>query len=342
MNDPRPARPIRPARPRTVWRPLHGVLLLDKPRGLSSNDALQRARRLLRAEKGGHTGTLDPLASGLLPLCFGAATKFAQAGLDHDKSYRATLQLGTTTTTGDAEGEPVTVRPVPRLDAATLQAACDAMLGTIDQVPPMHSALKVDGRALYEYAREGVAVERAARRVTILSLSVVDGPEAVAAGADAAHGRWVVDVRCSKGTYVRTLVEDLGERLGCGAHLAGLRRTASGPLTLARAVTLDAIEAEGEAARTARLLPPDALVADQPAVRLDAAEAARFLTGLRRRVRLPDAPAVRVYGPEPGAFLGGARIVGGDLIPLRLLSPEEARAVSDAAIAAHLPEPAAA
>lgn len=319
---------MRPQRPRIAWRALHGVLLLDKPRGLSSNDALQRARRLLRAEKGGHTGTLDPLASGLLPLCFGAATKFAQAGLDHDKGYRATLQLGTVTTTGDAEGEPVSVRPVPPLDATALQSACDALVGTIDQVPPMHSALKVDGRALYDYAREGVTVDRAARRVTIHALTVVDGPQALVAGADPAAGRWVVDVRCSKGTYVRTLAEDLGERLGCGAHLAALVRTASGPLRLADAIGLDALGTLDDDARLERLLPPDALVTDWPMHRLDAADAARFLTGLRRRVPgATDHEAVRVFGPEPGAFLGSARIAGGDLIPQRLLSVDEARSV---------------
>ena len=312
-----------PARPRRVYRPLHGVLLLDKPIGLSSNDALQRVRRLLRAEKGGHTGTLDLLATGLLPLCFGAATKFAQASLDADKAYRATVALGTTMTTGDLEGEPVLRRPVPSLDRAAVQSACDAFLGEIDQVPPMHSALKHQGRALYDYARAGQEVERSARRVRIDAIEVVGpAPEAECGGTP--H-RWVVDVRCSKGTYIRTLAEAIGERLGCGAHLAALRRTASGPLVLAHAVTLPALEAMDEPAREALLLPPEVLLADRPAVVLDGAEAARFLTGLRRRVTCADHPFVRVHGPEPGAFLGSAHVKAGELIADRLLSPEEVR-----------------
>lgn len=315
--------PAAAARPRRVYRPLHGVLLLDKPIGLSSNDALQRVRRLLRAEKGGHTGTLDLLATGLLPLCFGAATKFAQASLDADKGYRATIAFGTTMSTGDLEGEPLLRRPVPALDRAAVQAACDGLLGEIDQVPPMHSALKHQGKALYDYARAGVEVERAPRRVRIDALDVI-GPAVDGDGSGSPH-RWIVDVRCSKGTYVRTLAEAIGEGLGCGAHLAALRRTSSGPLSLAQAITLPALEALDEPAREALLLPPEALLADRPAVTLDGAEAARFLTGLRRRVTCADHPFVRVHGPEPGAFLGSAHVKAGELIADRLLSPEEVR-----------------
>jgi tRNA pseudouridine55 synthase len=293
-------------------RALHGVLLLDKPVGLSSNTALQRAKRLYRAQKAGHTGTLDPLASGLLPLCFGAATKFAQVSLDADKSYVATLQLGRTTTTGDAEGEVLVERPV-RVDRTSIDAACARLTGTIDQLPPMYSALKKDGRALYDYARAGVEVERAPRRVTIHELRVRDWQ------AD----RLVLDVVCSKGTYVRTLAEDLGELLGCGAHLAALRRTASGALKVGQAVTLDRLEALTEAERDALLLAPDTLIADWPAWQLSAEEAARFLTGLRRRVDAPDTARLRVYGPEPRALLGAAHITAGELIPDRLLSPIE-------------------
>jgi tRNA pseudouridine55 synthase len=293
-------------------RALHGVLLLDKPVGLSSNTALQRAKRLYRAQKAGHTGTLDPLASGLLPLCFGAATKFAQVSLDADKSYVATLQLGRTTTTGDAEGEVLVQRPV-RVDRASIDAACARLTGTIDQLPPMYSALKKDGRALYDYARAGIEVERAPRRVTIHELRVRDWQ------AD----RLVLDVVCSKGTYVRTLAEDLGELLGCGAHLAALRRTASGALNVGQAVTLDRLEALSDAERDALLLAPDTLIADWPAWQLSAEEAARFLTGLRRRVDAPDTARLRVYGPEPRALLGAAHITAGELIPDRLLSPIE-------------------
>ncbi|MET0383432.1 MAG: tRNA pseudouridine(55) synthase TruB [Burkholderiaceae bacterium] len=305
----------RPARVKVQRRPLHGVLLLDKPAGLSSNQALQKAKWLLRAEKAGHTGTLDPLATGLLPLCFGAATKFAQVSLDADKAYTATLRLGRTTSTGDAEGEVLRQRPVD-IDRAALEAACARWTGPILQRPPMHSALKHNGRALYEYAREGVDVERAEREVTIHTIAIVSWhPEKPQTAT--------IDVRCSKGTYIRTLAESLGETLGCGAHLAALRRTASGPLSVAGAIALDALEAMSEAERESRLLRPDTLLADWPAVRLDAGESARFLTGLRRRVPEPDCARLRVYGPEPLAFLGSARITAGELIADRLLSPAE-------------------
>ncbi|HET9976760.1 MAG TPA: tRNA pseudouridine(55) synthase TruB [Burkholderiaceae bacterium] len=297
-------------------RPLHGVLLLDKPVGLSSNTALQQAKRAFNAEKAGHTGTLDPLASGLLPICFGAATKFSQVSLDADKRYTATLQLGVTTTTGDREGEVVERRGVA-FDRATLDAVLARWVATIDQLPPMHSALKHEGRALYEYARRGIEVERAARRVTIHALEVIEWQ------AD----RLVLDVRCSKGTYIRTLAEDLGAALGCGAHLAALRRTGSGALDLARAHSLDALASLTQAERDALLLAPDVLLADWPEWRLPADEAARFLTGLRRRVDAPDAPRVRVYGPERKALLGAAHITAGELIPDRLLSPLEVQSL---------------
>lgn len=299
-------------RPRIVRRAVHGVLLLDKPQGLSSNDALQKAKRLLHAEKAGHTGTLDPLATGLLPLCFGAATKFSQVSLEADKAYRAVLRLGQRTTTADAEGELLDERPVS-LTRAQIDEAAARFVGEIDQVPPMHSALKRDGKPLYEYARAGVEIERQARRVRIHRLDIV------AWQAE----RLEIDVQCSKGTYVRTLAEDLGQALGCGAHLVALRRTASGPLRVEQALTLERLAQMDEAELDAHLLPLDALVADWPPVRLSAQEAGRFLSGLRRRVDLPDAPQVRVYGPEPGAFLGGGRIVSGELIPARLLSPAE-------------------
>ncbi|NUZ08067.1 tRNA pseudouridine(55) synthase TruB [Piscinibacter koreensis] len=312
-------------RVRVPRRPVHGVLLLDKPLGLTSNDALQKVKRLYRAEKAGHTGTLDPLATGLLPLCFGAATKFAQVCLDADKRYRATLALGTTTSTGDAEGTVLRERPVD-VDDARVAAACAAFVGTIEQVPPMHSALKHEGRPLYDYARAGVDVAREARRVTIHSIDVV-------ARADRTV---TLDVACSKGTYIRTLAEEIGERLGCGAHLAALRRTTSGPLSLEHAVTLEQLERMDEAERDACLLSPDAPVAHWPAVRLADADAGRFLSGVRRRLAHPDAPNVRVYGPDPNAFLGGGRIVAGELISTRLLSPLEVAALPSATSAASI------
>ena len=302
--------------PKVVRRPVHGVLLLDKPVGLSSQDALWKAKRLLRAEKGGHTGTLDPLASGLLPLCFGAATKFAQVSLEADKVYCATLHLGQTRVGGDREGEVLQERPVA-FDEALLQASIQRLTGEIEQVPPMQSALKHQGKALYEYARAGIEVERQPRRVTIHRLEVVEwsGPELV------------LDVHCSKGTYVRMLAQDLGDLLGCGAHLSGLRRTASGSLRVEQAITLEALATLDERAREDLLLPSDALLQSWPEIRLPSDEAGRFLSGLRRRVQIDDAPAVRVYGPQPQAFLGSAHITGGELIADRLLSPVEVQAL---------------
>jgi tRNA pseudouridine55 synthase len=304
------------SRPRIARRAVHGVLLLDKAAGMSSNTAVQHAKRLFRAEKVGHTGTLDPLASGLLPLCFGAATKFAQASLDADKRYLATLQLGSTSSTGDGEGE-ITIVGDGNVDRATFEAACATFVGTIDQVPPMHSALKRDGKPLYEYARAGIELEREPRRITIHSIAVVEG------GGD----RWTIDVSCTKGTYVRTLAADIGAALGCGAYLVALRRTGSGSLSLGAAATLDELAILDSDALDATLLSADALVAAWPRIVLTADDAGRFLSGVRRRLALRDAPAVRVYGPEPGAFLGTGHVAGGELIASRLLSPLEVEAL---------------
>jgi tRNA pseudouridine55 synthase len=307
---------VQPQRQRIPKRAVHGVLLLDKPLGLSSNDALQKAKRLYRAEKAGHTGTLDPLATGLLPLCFGAATKFSQISLDADKCYSATLKLGVTTTTADAEGDVLQQREVA-VSRADLEAACVRFTGTIQQTPPMHSALKRDGKPLYEYARAGIEVEREARAVTIHAIDIAN----VENQGD--HDTWTLDVRCSKGTYIRTLAEDIGELLGCGAHLSGLRRTGSGALSLNGAHTLEQLGAMSEIERDAALLDADTLLADWPVVRLGIEDAGRFLSGVRRRLNLADAPNVRVYGPEPKAFLGGGHITAGELISTRLLSPLE-------------------
>ena len=319
------------ARQKITRHAVHGVLLLDKPLGWTSNDALQRAKWLLRAEKAGHTGTLDPLATGLLPLCFGAATKFSQVSLDADKAYRATLRLGQRMSTGDLEGELVEERPV-EVDRATIDAVIAQFTGAIDQLPPMFSALKKDGKALYEYARAGQTVERDTRRVTIHAIDIVGWQDA----------ELVIDVRCSKGTYIRTLAEDIGEALGCGAHLTGLRRTASGPLALAAAITLAELETLDEAARLACLQPVDTLLAEWPSMALAADDAAKFLTGLRRRVLQPDMPALRVYGPEPGDFLGSAHLTAGELIADRLMSPVEVRALRPGATGAAEPPDSAA
>ena len=299
-------------RTRVQRRPVHGVLLLDKPLGLSSNQALQKAKWLLRAEKAGHTGTLDPLATGVLPLCFGAATKFSQLHLDADKTYEATARLGVKTSTGDAEGDVISERSV-HVDAADLARVAAQFTGPIRQVPPMHSALKKDGRALYEYARAGIEVERAPRDVVVHRLSVT--------AVEADLVRIVATV--SKGTYIRTLAEDIGEALGCGAHLRSLRRTATGDFGEAQCVTLQALEAMNEAERLAQLLPPEALVAGHGRVTLGTEDAARFLSGLRRRGDWADADEVAVFGTEPVAFLGTAHVTANELIPGRLLNPIE-------------------
>ncbi|MEO9102838.1 MAG: tRNA pseudouridine(55) synthase TruB [Burkholderiaceae bacterium] len=302
-------------RTRVHRRPVHGVLLLDKPLGLSSNQALQKAKWLLRAEKAGHTGTLDPLATGVLPLCFGAATKFSQLHLDADKAYRATLCLGVRTSTGDAEGDVIETRAVV-VTPDQLAAAIARFTGRIRQIPPMHSALKKDGRALYEYAREGIEVEREARDVEILELKVVQ------AQLDAEPFAIEIEVKCSKGTYVRTLAEDIGEVLGCGAHLTALRRTSAGGFDAPQCITLAQLEALDEQARIAALLPIESLVAAHRRISLIAEDAGRFLSGLRRRGDWADGEQIAVFDLAK-SFLGTAHVKAKELIPGRLLNPIE-------------------
>lgn len=251
-----------------TWRQVDGVLLLDKPVGLTSNDALQRARRLFSAAKGGHTGTLDPLASGLLPLCFGEATKFSADLLDADKTYEAILRLGITTDSGDAEGQVVATRPVV-VSQVDIEAALQRFRGDIMQVPPMHSALKRDGKPLYELARQGVEVEREARPVSIRSLDL----------QSFTGDNLSLRVRCSKGTYIRVLATDIGEALGCGAYLTALRRTAVADLDLTGAFSLAAVEALPEEERDNCLQPLDTLLLRLPRVDLDAPAAERFSHG---------------------------------------------------------------
>ena len=301
-------------RARVQRRPVHGVILLDKPLGLSSNQALQKVKWLLRAEKAGHTGTLDPLATGVLPLCFGAATKFSQQHLNADKVYETTVRLGRKTTTADAEGELIVERPVTCTLGQVVEVL-DRFMGPIRQVPPMHSALKKDGKALYEYAREGETVEREARDVVIHDLEMLD----VQLQGDDPFLR--LRVACSKGTYIRTLGEDIGEALGCGGHLTALRRVQTGPFTAAECITLEQLEAMEEGDRLAALQPVDCLLQDHTAVTLDADHAGRFLSGLRRRGGWPDMPHVRVYGDAPHTPPGTAHTQAGELIPTRLLSP---------------------
>jgi len=306
-------------RARVPRRRVDGLLLLDKLPGMSSNAALQAARRLYRAEKGGHTGTLDPLATGLLPCLFGEATKFGAELLDADKTYAAQITLGVTTTTGDAEGKIVERRPVA-VGTADVERALARFRGRISQVPPAYSALKHEGRPLYKYARAGEPVERPPRSVTIheLALRRFNGESLE------------VTVRCSKGTYVRTLAEDVGRALGCGAHVAGLRRTAVGRFSIADAVGLPALEALGPDARDAHLQPLDALVGHLPAVAVAEPEAARFRCG--QAVPVPALAAggrFRVYHAD-GVFIGIGEIDSGALRPHRLVrqdaaSPEAVR-----------------
>jgi tRNA pseudouridine55 synthase len=245
-----------------------GVLLLDKPVGFSSNDALIKAKRVLNAKKAGHTGTLDPFATGLLPLCFGEATKFSQDLLEADKTYETVVHLGQTTDTGDTEGETVDTREV-NVTLDQIHAVLEQFRGPIAQVPPMYSALKRDGKPLYEYARAGITLEREARNVIIHKLELIayDAP------------MLKLSVTCSKGTYIRVLGQDIGEALGCGAHLNALRRTQVGPLTMEHMLTLDALIAHPEP--LSLLAPVDALLASFPAVQLNAELAKRFLNGQR-------------------------------------------------------------
>ncbi len=316
-------------RTRVQRRPVHGVLLLDKPLGLSSNQALQKAKWLLRAEKAGHTGTLDPLATGVLPLCFGAATKFSQLHLDADKAYAATLQLGIRTSTGDAEGAVIDTWPVD----ITVEQVCTAVksfTGRIRQTPPMHSALKKDGRALYEYAREGIDVERAPRDIEIFELKVVE------ALMDSARHAIKIEVRCSKGTYIRTLAEDIGEALGCGGHLTALRRIGVGGFGVARCMTLARLESLDEDVRSASLLPIESLVAGHLRVTLTAEDAGRFLSGLRRRGDWADAPQVAVFDLGQN-FLGTAHVKAGELIPGRLLNPIEIQQIHSSNVLPNAP-----
>lgn len=292
----------------STWRSLDGVLLFDKPKGLSSNTALQKIRRLFNAEKAGHTGTLDPMATGLLPVCFGEATKFSNELLDADKSYDASLRLGQTTTTGDAEGE-ITSERVVDFTQSDLERVLMQFRGEIEQLPPMHSALKFQGKPLYEYIRKGITIARELRRVTIHELAV---------------NRWSgnemdISVRCSKGTYVRTLAEDVGEALGCGAHLIALRRTAIAHFNLRDARDLPTLTAMNEAEREACVLPLSCLMPDMPRLNLDAKEIRRLAQGQRLGLDtgLPDGK-LALYGPN--GFIGTGLQEGRRISPERLLS----------------------
>jgi tRNA pseudouridine55 synthase len=296
-------------------RDVSGILLLDKPVGVTSNQALQAVKRLYHARKAGHTGSLDPLATGLLPLCLGEATKISAYLLDADKRYWVRVRLGTVTTTGDAEGEVVETRPVVGIDEARVREVLAGFLGTIRQLPPMYSALKHQGQRLYKLAREGVEVEREPRAVTIHAIMLLhlDGEE------------FEMEVHCSKGTYVRTLAEDIGAALDCGGYVSALRRTGVGPYLADRMVDLPEIERraeEGLEALDALLLPVDSAVGHWPEVKLS--EDAAYYLKLGQPVLVPRAPPngwLRLYDAR-GRFLGVGEIDDdGKVAPRRLMIP---------------------
>jgi tRNA pseudouridine55 synthase len=301
---------------RNTWRPLDGVVLFDKPLELSSNIAMQKVRRLFQAEKAGHTGTLDPLASGLLPICFGEATKFAMGLLDADKTYRTTIRLGQTTSTGDAEGEVIETRPV-NVNVELVQTVLQRFRGAIQQLPPMHSALKHQGKPLYEYIRNGETIKRELRDVFIhdLRMERLEGNELE------------IVVRCSKGTYVRTLGEDIGQALGCGGHLIALRRTAIAHFEVSAAYTLPQLEVMDYQQRDDTMLPLDCMLQDFPALELDATELLRMAQGQRlgKKLDFPDGK-IRLY--SAGKFVGIGELQGTRLAPGRLLASVAQRAAA--------------
>ena len=293
-------------------RAVNGILVLDKPIGMSSNEALQQVKRLYRARKAGHTGSLDRLASGVLPICFGEATKLSGYLLNADKHYVATFQLGVATSTGDAEGEVVSRRPVPAFPAAEIERAVARFRGEVDQIPPMHSALKYKGKRLYQLAHEGIVVERQPRRITIHRFEVLHTE----------GERIEVEVLCSKGTYIRTLAEDLGTVLGCGASVAALRRIGVGPFTAGDMLGLPAIESlrdGGSAALDARLRPMEAAVSQWPSVRLT--EGVAFYLRKGQPVLVPHSPTegwVRIHAERAGFIGVGEVLEDGRIAPRRL------------------------
>lgn len=292
-----------------IKRAVHGVLLLDKPSGISSNQALQQAKRLYQAAKAGHTGSLDPLATGLLPVCFGEATKFSHYLLDADKSYRALIKLGVTTTTGDAEGEVLQTTPVD-VALGQVEATLRKFTGQISQVPPMYSALKHQGKPLYAYARDGMEVDRAARQVVVHAIRL----------QSFAQDELEIDVECSKGTYIRTLAEDIGNALGCGGHLKRLCRLSTGHFKLEEALTLEELEAMTTEERDHSLLPVEASIQYLPEVTLD--EASTYYLQRGQAVWKSGAIPVgvlRLYGTD-GVFLGiGEQMPDGKIAPKRLV-----------------------
>lgn len=300
---------------KTKWRSVDGIVLLNKPIGLSSNQALQRVRRLYRAAKAGHTGALDPLATGMLPLCLGEATKFSQFLLDADKRYLTCIQLGKRTTTGDKEGDILTNEPVPSLADEELDAILNRFRGEIEQIPPMYSALKHEGKPLYEYARQGIVIERKRRKVTISNLTLVSRTE----------DSLTLDIQCSKGTYIRTIGEDIGEALGCGAHLSSLHRISTAGYLPEKMMTLEEFEAiaeQGEEALDRLLMPMDSAV--DYLEKVDLPEASTLDMSFGRTVPAPvtlnNGCLVRLYDQSSQRFLGLGLVKEAFIKPHRLLN----------------------
>ncbi|TYL47098.1 tRNA pseudouridine(55) synthase TruB [Marinomonas sp. IMCC 4694] len=300
------------------WRSVDGIVLLNKPIGLSSNQALQRVRRLYQAAKAGHTGALDPLATGMLPLCLGDATKFSQYLLDADKRYLTCIQLGKRTTTGDREGEVLTQESIPLLTDEALNVILDRFRGEIEQIPPMYSALKHEGKPLYEYARQGIVIERKRRRVTVSNLTLVSRTEE----------SLTLDIQCSKGTYIRTIGEDIGEALGCGAHLHSLHRISTAgylPENMMSLEEFEAIAEQGYEALDSHLISMDTAV--EHFIKVDLPEVDTLDMMFGRTVHSPMAlendTVVRMFDSGTQRFLGLGQVKGAFLRPYRLVNTSE-------------------
>ena len=294
---------------KSLKREIDGVFLLDKPLGFSSNQALKKIQWLFNAKKAGHTGTLDPMATGLLPICLGEATKFSHRLLDAHKSYIATIQLGITTSTGDQEGEVISEKEVV-LNEAQLKDTLKKFIGDTTQIPPMYSALKFEGRPLYEYAREGIEIERKSRQIKIFDIKLINIEKSII----------TIEVLCSKGTYIRTLAEDIGQSMGCGAHLKGLERTQTGNFQLSEALSIEALEAMPMASREKALMPIDVLLEELSSIKLNMAELDAIKKGQSIDFMSKNDKEVRLYSPS-GQFVGvGQPDLKGRLFPKRLIA----------------------
>ena len=294
---------------KSLKREIDGVFLLDKPLGFSSNQALKKIQWLFNAKKAGHTGTLDPMATGLLPICLGEATKFSHRLLNAHKSYIATIQLGITTSTGDQEGEVISEKEVV-LNEAQLKDTLKKFIGDTTQIPPMYSALKFEGKPLYEYAREGIEIERKSRQIKIFDIKLINIEKSII----------TIEVLCSKGTYIRTLAEDIGQTMGCGAHLKGLERTQTGNFQLSEALSIEALEAMPISSREEVLMPIDALLEELSSIKLNMAELDAIKKGQSIDFMSKNDKEVRLYSPL-GQFVGvGQPDLKGRLFPKRLIA----------------------